>query len=346
MILVTGGTGLVGGHLLYELAKTGKPVKALKRPASNLGQTLKIFSFYEENPEPLFNRIEWVEGDTLDYFSLEKILEGVDEVFHCAALVSFDSSERKKMIANNVEGTANLVNAAIENSVKQFCHVSSVASLGRTTNGEPVSEQTAWVPSKKMSGYSESKFFSEAEVWRGIEEGLNAVIVNPSVILGPGNWSSGSPKFFKTVHNGLKFYTRGTTGFVDVRDVVKAMLLLMEPGNFEKYKNQRFLLNAANLCYQDLFSQIAGALGKPRPRYFASDFILSLGWRGNAALSFVTRKPPLITREAVSGSNATTLFDGTKICQSTGFVYCDISETIKKTAEIFRKDFSISGKQD
>jgi dihydroflavonol-4-reductase len=144
------------------------------------------------------------------------------------------------MIANNVEGTANLVNAALEKGVRKICHVSSVAALGRLDEQQLITEETNWVPSKKISGYSESKFFSEVEIWRGIEEGLNAVIVNPSIILGPANWETGSAKMFKTVWDGMKFFTRGVTGFVDVRDVVKAMILLMDEQYFEKIKTSVF----------------------------------------------------------------------------------------------------------
>src|SRR5660397_16844 len=179
MIFVTGGTGLVGAHLLFELTSAGKKVKALKRETSNVQQVLKTFSWYSENSQELFDQIEWVDGDILEYFSLEKLLKGIIEIYHCAAIVSFQLKERGKMISNNVEGTANLINAALENGVKKICHVSSIAALGRLENGELVTEETNWIPTKKISGYSESKFFSEVEIWRGIEEGLEAVIVNP-----------------------------------------------------------------------------------------------------------------------------------------------------------------------
>ncbi|NCB09315.1 MAG: NAD-dependent epimerase/dehydratase family protein, partial [Bacteroidia bacterium] len=140
IIFVTGGTGLVGAHLLYQLTAAGKKVKALKRKTSNLQQVLKVFSYYSENHTTLFDQIEWVNGDILDYYSLEEMLAGVTEIYHCAAIVSFDPKERAKMIANNVEGTANLVNAALENGVKKICHVSSVAALGQMSGGQPVTE--------------------------------------------------------------------------------------------------------------------------------------------------------------------------------------------------------------
>ena len=340
MIFVTGGTGLVGAHLLFELTSSGKKVKALKRKNSNLQQVVKTFSWYSENPEELFNLIEWVNGDLLDYFGMEKLLEGVTEIYHCAAIVSFDPKERKKMIANNVEGTANLVNAALENGVKKICHVSSVAALGHFDNDSLITEETNWVPSKKISAYSESKFFSEAEIWRGMEEGLEAVIMNPSIILGPANWETGSAKMFKTVWEGMRFYTRGVTGFIDVKDVVKAMILLMEKSNFETAKNNRFLLSAENISYGEVFFQIADALGKPRPGFYASAFLLGFVWRATRFISSLTGKSPLITRETAANAQRIRKFDGSKITRLFGFRYQPVAESIQQTAGIFKLEKS------
>jgi nucleoside-diphosphate-sugar epimerase len=332
MIFVTGGTGLVGTHLLFRLISEGKKVKALKRPTSNLQQVLKTFLYYSKNAEALFAQIEWVDGDILDYFTLEEILQGVTEIYHCAAIVSFDTKERVKMITNNVEGTANVVNAAIKNGVKKICHVSSIAALGRHENGEPITEETTWTPGKRVSGYSESKFFSETEIWRGMEEGLDAIIVNPSIILGPANWETGSAKLFKTVYDGIKFYTKGVTGFVDVGDVTHAMVELMDDSNFERYKNQRYILNAENLSYQTVFNQIATVLDKPKPTIFASDFLLGFVWRAATFASWVTKKPLIITRDAVANSNQINNFDGSKISNVLGFEYLQVFESIKQTA--------------
>lgn len=303
MILVTGGTGLVGAHLLYELTSSGLRVKALRRPQSNTAWVKKIFSYYTNQVETLYSQIEWVEGDILDYFSLEAALAGVTRIYHCAAIVSFHGDDNDMMLNNNVKGTGNLIDAAIHNGVRKFCHVSSIAALGKTQDGSKITEDTYWTPSKRKSGYSFSKFFSEMEVWRGIEEGLDAVIVNPSIIMGPGNWDIGSPKLFQSIWKGLNYYTKGITGFVDVRDVVKAMIVLMEDKQFEVVKNQRFILNAGNMGYQDFFNKIADGLNKPRPRNFASDIKLHIAWRMAKAASFFTGKRPSITREAVSSSN-------------------------------------------
>jgi dihydroflavonol-4-reductase len=338
MIFVTGGTGLVGAHLLYELTSTGKRVKALKRETSNLQQVLKTFSYYSEKPQELFNLIEWADGEILDYFSLEKILDGVTEIYHCAAIVSFNAKERQKMITNNIESTSNLVNAAIESGVKKICHVSSISALGRLDDQQLVTEDTNWVPSKKISGYSESKFFSEVEIWRGIEEGLDAVIVNPSIIFGPANWETGSARMFKTIWDGMKFYTKGITGFVDVKDVVRAMILLMDETNFETAKNQRYLLNAENLSYQNVFYQIADALEKPRPKYFASDFMLKVGWRVAKIASWITGKPSVITRDVVANSNTANNFDGSKIVRQFNFEYLPIATSIQQTSKLLQKE--------
>jgi nucleoside-diphosphate-sugar epimerase len=303
-----------------------------------LQQVIKTFSYYTPNAQNLFNQIEWVDGDILDYFSLEKILDGVTDIYHCAAIVSFDPKERKRMISNNVEGTANLVNAALEKNVKRICHVSSIAALGRLENGQAVTEETNWIPTKKISGYSESKFFSEVEIWRGIQEGLNAVIVNPSIIFGPSDWETGSSKMFKTIWEGMKFYTKGVTGFVDVKDVVNAMLLLMSDTNFDSAKNQRYIISAEDWCYWDVFNEIAKILEKPKPSIFASDLLLKIVWRVAKAASLLNGKTALITRESVANSNKLFHFDGSKIVHQFGFKYLPISESIKQNATFLKHD--------
>jgi len=341
MIFITGGTGLVGSHVLYNLLQSGKQVRALKRSSSNLKLVLKVFSYYSDQAEELFQRIDWVEGDILDYHSMEEILAGVTDVFHCAAIVSFHPNDHDSMLNNNVKGTANLIDAAIYNKVKRFCHVSSIAALGKTQDGTEIDEETYWIPSKQKSAYSLSKFFSEMEVWRGIEEGLEAVIVNPSIILGPGNWDIGSPKLFQSIWKGLKYYTKGETGFVDVRDVAEVMTLLMQPETFNQHKNQRFILNAGNMGYQEFFNKIADALQRPRPKTFASDLILQVAWRAARLASFFSGKQPVITREAISGSNRINHYNGSKIHRSIEFEYRSLDSTIQDIARLFLKDVEL-----
>lgn len=338
MIFVTGGTGLVGSHLLYKLVKSGQQVRALRRANSNLKLTLKTFSYYSDDAEELFQKIEWVEGDILDYHSMEEVLAGTTDIFHCAAMVSFHANDRDSILNNNVKGTANLIDAAIFNKVNRFCHVSSIAALGKTQDGTEIDEETYWIPSKRKSIYSLSKFFSEMEVWRGIEEGLEAVIVNPSIILGPGNWDIGSPKLFQSIWKGLNYYTKGETGFVDVRDVTTAMKTLMEKETFEKNKNQRFILNAGNMNYQDFFYKIADSLQRPRPSNFASDLILQVAWRAARLASFFSGKQPIITRDTVSGTNQINHYNGSKITRSIGFEYRKLDDTILDISSLFLKD--------
>lgn len=340
MILVTGGTGLVGSHVLFNLLQSGQKVRALKRPTSNLKLVNKISSYYSEDSEILLERIEWVEGDILDYFSLEELLTGITEIYHCAAMVSFHANDDDSMLNNNVKGTANLINAALYHHVKKFCHVSSIAALGKTQDGTEIDEDTYWTPSRRKSAYSLSKFFSEMEVWRGIEEGLDAVIVNPSIILGPGNWDIGSPKLFQAIWKGLKYYTKGETGFVDVRDVAAAMICLTGDSNFQNTKNQRFILNAGNISYQTFFNKIADALQKPRPKTFASDMILQIAWRAARLASFFSGKRPSITRDTVSGTNRINHYNGKKICKMTGFSYRSLDVTIRDISKMFLKDIS------
>jgi len=338
MIFVTGGTGLIGSHLLYRLVSQGKKVKALKRETSNMENVIKTFSYYCTNPEELFGRIEWLIGDILDYFGLEKHLSGIEQIYHCAAIVSFNPDDHKKMIRNNVEGTANLVNAALENGVQQFCHVSSVSALGSTHDGSLVNEETTWISAKKITGYSESKFYSENEIWRGMEEGLNAVIVNPSIVLGPGNWNSGSSQLFKRVWKGMQFYTKGITGFVDIQDVVNAMVLLMEDKNFDICKNQRFILNSENLSYKEVLFKIADSLDKPRPKYYASGSLLSLTWRAARIYGLITGTKPVITSKVAASSNAVKKFDGRKISALLNFNYTPLSVSIENTSSILKRE--------
>jgi dihydroflavonol-4-reductase len=339
-IFVTGGTGLVGSHLLLSLLQKGYRVRALRRSSSDLDQVRRTFAWYVEDYEVLLDNIEWVEGDLQDIYSIEPLLKGIAMIYHCAAMVSFSRESRKEMIETNVTGTANLVNAALSMGVSGICHVSSVSALGKSSGGELVTEETGWVPSRKNSGYSLSKFFSETEIWRGVAEGLDAVVVNPSIIVGPGNWKSGSPSFFRMIHRGMPFYTTGTTGYVDVRDVADVMILLTEPVNFATAKGNRFLLSSENLTFHDFFTRIALSLNRPAPVVKATRHILSAVWRLLAVVSLVTGKPAKITRETTASASGTTLFDGSKIETAFSFRYRKVQEAIDHTALIFLKEQS------
>ncbi len=337
MIFVTGGTGFVGAHLLYHLVSKGETVYALKRKSSNIDNTRFVFRFYGNNADILLEKIKWVEGDILDYGSLESILNNnISKVYHTAALVSFNSALRKEMIRINEEGTANLVNICLDKGIEKFCYVSSIATLGNSKNGETIDEFSYWQGGKNHSAYSLSKFRAEMEVWRATKEGLNAIIVNPSVILGPGIWNTGSAKIFHTVYKGLKFYTSGGTGFVDVRDVARAMIQLME----SDICNKRFLLNGANLTYRELFTSIANSLNVKSPSIMATKLLVDLAWRFEKFKYILFGLDPLITKESARTSLKTTYYSSDFICKETGFTFTSINDTIKDTSEYFLQTIS------
>jgi nucleoside-diphosphate-sugar epimerase len=273
-IFVTGGTGLLGSHLLYKLICDGYEPMALKRTTSDTDKTLRTFCYYSEKGNELFKKIRWIDGDLLDYQLLLDQIKVAGYVYHCAAAVSFQSADKNELKEINVQGTANIVNACIEKGVSKLLHVSSIGTLGRADAREVVTEETYW-NNKKTSIYSTTKYYAEMEVWRGMAENLNAVIVNPSIILGPGNWDEGSSKLFSTVYNGLKFYTQGTNGFVDVNDVCNIMIQLMK----SEIKGERFILNSENVAYKDIFGWMAHELGVSTPKYEATRFISELAWR-------------------------------------------------------------------
>ncbi len=338
MIFITGGTGMLGAHLLFDLTKSGKNVRALKRKNSDLQVIRKIFSWYTGDADRLFGSIEWVEGDMMDKNSLREALKGAEIIIHAAAKVSFDPRDRETMLNENVEGTANLVDLALELNIQRFCQVSSVAALGNQDFGIAVNEDLSWKNDCQRSAYSESKFQSEMEVWRGIEEGLQAVIVNPSVILGPGKWNNGSPRLFQTVANGMKFFTDGSTGFVDVRDVSRAITGLLQSENWDSIKNQRYVISAENLTYREVFDRIAVALNQQKPTIRANRFLLQLGWRISRLATFLSGKDPALTKETARSAGKHSNYDGSKITGRIDFSYTPIAKTIQDTGKIFLKD--------
>lgn len=334
MILVTGGTGLVGSHLLFELSKREGAIRASYRSPSGVEWVKQLFSLY--NPHEgglLFSRIRWVCCDLTDFQETMELTRGIKTVYHCAAMVSFSSSQAQAMVFNNVQGTANLVDSSLANGVEAFCHVSSIAALGDSPDGSAVDESCSMGKLRKKSAYARSKFFSENEVWRGIEQGLNAVIVNPSVIIGPTRWDSGSGLLFSTIAKGLPFYTLGATGYVGVTDVVRAMMILVA----EKKWGQRYLLNSENVSHRDVFNQIAIELGKKPPGIRIRKWMTSVAWPVAHAMSWVTRKEPILTRETASSGHSVTRYSSKKIETELGFSFQPLALAIKGTAQIFRE---------
>jgi len=330
---------MLGARIVFDLLNNGEQVKAIYRNKKRIDQFKKNISFYGQRVTELAAKVEWIEADVLDYAGLCNTVEGVDLVVHSAAMVSFHSDDKASMYEINIQGTANMVNACLMKGVKKICHVSSIAALGKEEEGEMIDEESTWIPEKKHSGYAISKFHSEMEIWRGINEGLEAVIVNPSVILGPGEWGSGgSPAFFNNIYKGMKFYPQGGIGFVDVRDVSAALLTLISDENWDSAKNNRFLLNAANVSYQKAFTLIAQSLKVKAPSMVARKWLLEIAWRAAWLMGIFTGTKPLITRGSVGNASKMQLFKGSKITAEFGFTYRPIEQTIAEIGQMYLDD--------
>jgi len=332
MIFVTGGTGLVGSHILLKLSQDGEPFKALKRPSSSLNICRNVFSEY--NQAELFTRINWVDGDVNDIPSLEIAIQNCDYILHCAAIVSFHPSDAGLLKKVNIEGTANVMNVALTSSVKKVGYISSIAALGRNSTEGIVDEDCHFTSTKLVSNYAFSKYYAEQEVWRASQEGLDVVIINPSVILGPGDWTKGSSQIFQRIHKGLKFYSTGSTGYVDVVDVANALISLL----FSEIKNERFIVNGANLKYRDIFDRIAESFDKPKATIRVSPLLKEIAWRLEVIRSFISGKNPLITKETANSAMTEVSYSTEKIIKTIGFIFTDIDITIKKYCDWYIKD--------
>jgi dihydroflavonol-4-reductase len=332
MILVTGGTGFLGAHLLMELCEMGENVRALKRPSSDVDFTRIVFSFYGKGD--LFQHIEWVDGDIRDIHSLIAAMQDADFVYHCATTVSFTKKDSEKLLENNVFGTSNIVDAALETGIRKLCHVSSIAVLGKA---EIISDDTLWDAREKHSKYAESKYKAELEIYRGVAEGLDAVIVRPSVILGPWKQTSGIGVLFREIENGLNYYTPGITGYVDVRDVANAMIGLME----SSMKNDGFIASSENLSYQRLFTMIAETLKKPAPARCANRLMTGLAWRFFTLKDFFTGKESGLNKTTAMISRSVSTYSNKKLSETLSFSYIPINETL---SNIYRFNQFLSNK--
>lgn len=329
MILVTGGTGLVGAHLLLHLAGNGQNIRSIYRTDKKLQASRDFFAHFGK--QSLFESIEWVKADILDIPSLEEAFKGIEKVYHCAAFISYDPKDEEMLRKVNIEGTANMVNCALDFGVKKFCHVSSIAALGDARGNEPVTEETEWNPEVPHSNYAISKYGAEMEVWRAWQEGLNVVIVNPGLILGYGFWDQGSGKLFGAVAKGQYFYTKGSCGVVAVEDVVKAMMHLMELG----ISGVRYTLVAENISFKQLLDTIAKGMGKKGPEMYASRFMTSIAWRIDWLLSKLFMRKRRLTRSIARSSHNTENYDNSKI-KALGWQFIDVQACLKKLAEGYR----------
>lgn len=328
MIFVTGGTGLLGARLLYDLALEGHQIRALKRAKSSL----KPFEYWIRDEPHLTKQIEWVTGDLLDIDSLESALKDVTQVYHSGAMISTSSHDHDRMEKTNVQGTANLVNLCLDlPALQHFCHVSSVSALGREPGEEMYDENSHWQPGKHNSHYAISKYGAEREVWRAIAEGLPAVIVNPSVIIGPGNWNQGSCRLFPMVKKGWKFYTDGTNGYVDVRDVSTIMRELTK----RKITAERYVLNAENISYRDFFMWMSDALHTPSPSFRVKPWMGEIAWRAALFGSMFSGKSTLISKNYARVSQRKTRYSNHKIKSLLNYDFIPVKDSIVYTADAY-----------
>lgn len=321
-VFVTGGTGFLGAYIIKELVEKKYTVRAIRR-------STKLPFFIPAN---IFDSVEWVDGDVLDVVALDEAMNGADAVIHAAAKVSFVGNERKELFQTNIEGTANVMNTALSLNIKRVVHISSIAALGRNADGEKVDETKKWQDSKRNTNYGISKYYGEMETWRAIGEGLNAVIVNPSTVIGYGDWNTSSCAIFKTVYDEIPWYTNGINGFVDVEDAAKAIVQLME----NDISGERFILSGESSSFHELFNLIADAFGKKHPHREATAFLAAFAWRFEKIKSLFTGKPSILTRESAMLALSKTYFDNSKILKTLpNFSFTNLQQTIEKACKAY-----------
>jgi nucleoside-diphosphate-sugar epimerase len=334
MILVTGGTGLVGAHLLYHLVKNEDKVRAIYRTQSKIEKVKEVFSFYEVDVERLFKKIDWVHADITDVPSMLPVFKDVKEVYHCAALVSFNPKDYIEMRKVNIHGTAIVANLSIDAKVKKLCFVGSIASVGDAVNDALITEENEWDDQIDHHGYAITKYGAEMEIWRASQEGVAVVIVNPGVIIGSGFWNSGSSSIIDKIYKGFRFYTEGVTGFVGVKDVVKSMILLMN----SSVKNERFILVSKNKTFRYVFYTIADAFQKKRPKIKVNKRITAIFWRVDWLITRITGKQPLLTKHSARSSHGKSYYSSEKIKEKLiGFEFQKIEKVIRETCSNYTK---------
>lgn len=332
MNLVTGGTGLVGSRLMFDLLKRGERVRALRREASDLDFTARVFAFYDPGEgRKLFNAVEWVTGDLLDVSALGEAMQGIKRVYHAAALVSYHPADAKKLLEVNATGTENVVNAALAAGVECLAYISSVAALGRPANGGAATEDDQWTREGNTSQYGLSKYMAEREVWRGTAEGLDAVIVNPGIVLGPSRADQSSGMLLDMLRGGNYFYPSGTTGYVDVRDVSRAVLAVMDAQKV----NRRYVLVAENLAFRDLLIQSAEVFDGKVPRWRLSYAVLSVVQRLLKVREWLGGPKARVTAETTRSAYRHNLYSSDRIRRELGFRFTSIYDTLVNCRAFF-----------
>jgi len=345
MVFVTGGSGFIGSYLLFYLLKDNPEIKALKRQNSDLTYTKFIFKYLsqfeplpnEEKWEQAFNRIKWVDGDILDLNSLLDNLDDIHIVYHVAAMVSYDRRMRDKQIETNVDGTINVVNACLEKGIKKLAYLSSVAALPRKDGA--IIDESSQHDFKFADNYSESKYRAEMEVWRGQAEGLEVAIINPGIVLGWGNFNVSSPEMFKTIYKGLKFYPTGSTSFIDVRDVAKALIIL---ANDEDAKNKRFIAVAESISYKNLFDMIAAQFNVKPPSILVKPSLVKLVWIFAEIKAFFTASSPFVTKDMATSASKNIQFNGKRLKDFLGYDFIPIQQTVEDTCEVYLSESELS----
>jgi dihydroflavonol-4-reductase len=339
MILVTGGTGLVGAHLLLNLAENETSIRAIYRTADSIKKAKSLFHLCQK--EHLFPKIDWIQADIIDVPSLAAAFKNIDYVYHCAGLISYDPNDEDLLRKVNIEGTANIVNFCIEFEVKKLCHVSSIAALGNLAPNEnhpsskselakQITEETEWNPESLHSDYAISKYGAEMEIWRGQQEGLNVVIVNPGVIFGAGFWNQGSGLFFSSIKKEFPFYTNGSTAFVGVTDVVKIMTQLMK----SNIAGERFTVVAENLTFKEVIFSIAENLKAKKPKIEVKPWMTAIGWRLDWLVSAIFRTKRRLSKYSANSLHSSDFISNEKIKNALNFEFQSIADVIQEVVAL------------
>lgn len=334
MILVTGGTGLVGSHLIYQLTLENNVIRATHRADSDIERVKLLFKFYSKDFNQLFKKIEWIEADLNNLSQLQDAFKDISFVYHCAAYISFDPSRYETLRRVNIRGTANIVNLCINNKIKKLCHVSSVATLGY--NIKEIDENNYWDGNKHKSAYAISKYGAEMEVWRGVQEGVKSVIINPGVIIGPGFSKSAFGTIIKMVTNKKRFHTCGKTGYVDVRDIANIMIRLMN----SKIENERYILVNKNLSYKKVIDMVSSNLGMKNKSTFVSKSKLKIALVFDLVSSKFFNKERKLSKALCKTLTRNFNYSSKKIKKNLNFEFTSILETFEKSCQFYSQEKS------
>lgn len=330
MVLVTGGTGLVGSHLLLQLVQDKEIVRATYRDGSNLDDVLKVFNYYSDKATELFNSIEWVKADILDIPALEVAFKNITYVYHTAALISFDPNDYIKLKTANVTGTTNIVNLCLLNKIAKLCYVSTIGAIGKSSPGVKATEDNEW-SSQDANVYALTKYRAEMEVWRGSQEGLQVVIVNPGVIIGPGFWDSGSGNLFTTAEKSSRYYPPGGTGFIGVDDVIKMMLSLMR----STIINERFIAVSNNHTFKEILDNLSTKLNKKGPSIMLKLWQLRIARFIDYILTLITKRKRKITKKTIVSLMNPEVYDNKKIIKAVNFEFNQLDDIIEFSCQRF-----------